>query len=66
MSLESQQLVIPMHKFSFFFPLHKLLCTAVNVFMSYWKAIRSQAVEIAAFVLKVFEEDATNVVFTAP
>ena len=34
--------------------------------MSYWKAIQSQAVDIAAFVLKLYEEEATDTVFTAP
>ena len=34
--------------------------------MPYWKSIRSQAVAIAVFVLKVCEEEATNAVFNAP
>ena len=34
--------------------------------MSYWKVIRLQALEIFAFVLKYYEEEATDAVFTAP
>ena len=34
--------------------------------MSYWKAIRPQAVKIAAFVLKVYEVEAKKAIFNAP